>query len=295
MATNLYSLPTPLAEALTPDRRPPVPGRFGVTALIDSPLRRILTMRHWHEIKEDVSENIWMLLGKMGHKVLEQNKQVSEIRLEHDLFGAKIVGIVDYSDEGTVIDFKFVSVWAAVFASEKSEWNQQLQLYGYLVQLRGRPVTSLENWLILRDWNVRERQRSSGDYPEIPFKQVAYKPWSYEAATAFIQERVSLHLEAEKYAYNQTSIEIPANLFCTSTERWEKPTKYAVKKKGRESAVRVCDTKEVAYVIMEQESVRTGKDHFIETRPGENTRCTSYCSLNSFCPFWNEVKRQEVV
>ncbi len=283
---NKYNLPKPLAEALTPERHRPVPGRFGVTALIDSPLRRILTMRHWDQIEEDVSEGIWALLGKMGHKVLEQNKQVSEIRLEQDLFGAKIVGIVDYSDEGTVIDFKFVSVWAAVFASEKSEWSQQLQLYGHLVQLSGRPVTSLENWLILRDWSVRERQRSSGDYPEIPFKQIKYDLWPKPTVETFLSERVSLHLSAEKIEPGP----IPEVFWCNSIERWEKPTKYAVKKKGRESAVRVCDTKEVAYVIMEQESVRTGKDHFIETRPGENVRCTSYCSLVPWCPCYASLK-----
>ncbi len=281
MVSNIHGLPKPLADALTPNRRKPIPGRFGVTALIDSPLRRLLTMRHFDQIEEDVSEGIWALLGTMGHRVLEQNKQVSEIRFEQDLFGAKIVGIADYSADGVVIDFKFTSVWAAVFASEKSEWANQLQIYGHLVQLSGRPVTSLENWLILRDWNVRERQRSSGDYPEIPFKQIVYKPWSKEAVAAFIQERMSLHLEAEKYALQSDLGEIPANLFCTSTERWEKPTKYAVKKKGQERAVKLFDILDDA-----TNHAAMNKDWYVEIRPGENVRCLSYCSVNKWCPYY---------
>uniref|UniRef100_A0A6M3JIV4 PD-(D/E)XK nuclease superfamily protein n=1 Tax=viral metagenome TaxID=1070528 RepID=A0A6M3JIV4_9ZZZZ len=287
MATNLHSLPQPLVEALTPERRRPIPGRFGVTTLIDAPLRRILTMRHFDEITEDVSENIWALLGKMGHAVLEQNKEVSEIRFEKDLFGAKIVGVVDYSNDGVVIDFKFTSVWAAIFASEKSEWDQQLQIYGYLVQLSGKPVSSLENWLILRDWNVRERQRSSGDYPEIPFKQIVYKPWPREAVEAFIQERVSLHLNAEKSRPDQASNEIPTHLWCNREERWERPTKWAVKKKNQERAVRVYDTKEQAEAHFD---VWPEMGFHIEERRGESVRCASYCSLVNWCPCYASLK-----
>jgi hypothetical protein len=293
MVSNLYGLPQPLVEALTPERRRPVPGRFGVTTLIDSPLRRILTMRHYDSIEEDVSENIWALLGKMGHKVLEQNKLVSEVRLEKDLFGAKIVGVVDYSEDGTVIDFKFTSVWAAIFASEKSEWNQQLQIYGYLVQSVGKPVTNLENWLILRDWNVREKQRSSGGYPEIPFKQIKYDLWPSEAVEAFISERVSLHLKAEKIACGANLgvlWTIPEEFWCTPIERWEKPTKWAVKKAGVEKAVRVVDTESAAEEIKQKENERTGKAHFIEVRPGEQVRCISYCSLSAFCPCYASLK-----
>jgi len=289
MATNLYSLPAPLVEALTPERRRPVPGRFGVTTLIDAPLRRILSMRHFDEITEDVSENIWALLGKMGHKVLEINKQVSEIRVEHPVDGATVVGVVDYA-AGEVIDFKFTSVWSYIFASDKSAWEQQLQIYGYLVQLIGKPVTGLANWLILRDWNKREAARSD-DYPKIPFAKVEYKLWDRTAVEAFISERVSLHLEAEKI---DPGVGL-AHLTCSPVERWERPTKYAVKKSGVDKAVRVYDTNEEATERADYEEKRTAKTHYIEIRPGENIRCAQYCSVNNFCPFWNEVKEREAV
>jgi hypothetical protein len=281
---NKFNLPEPLVKALTPERRRPVPGRIGVTALIDSPLRRILTMRHFDEITEDYSENIWVLLGKMGHRALELDKTVSELRFEKDMFGAKIVGVTDYSSDGTVIDFKFTSVWAAVFASEKSEWNQQLQIYGHLIQLDGRSVKSLENWLILRDWNIRERQRSSGDYPEIPFKQIVYKLWEKTTAETFISERVSLHLKAEKSCLSQSSEEIPAEFYCTPTERWEKPTKYAAKNVGKDRAVRVFDTEEECSKFI------NGTKMFLETRAGENVRCENYCSLSQWCPCFAKIK-----
>jgi len=281
---NKYNLPKPLVEALTPERHKPVPGRFGVTTLIDSPLRRILLLRHYDEIEEDVSEGIWALLGKMGHKVLEINKQVSEIKIEYSFGGATIVGIVDYAD-GVVIDFKFTSVWSAIFASEKSDYEQQLQVYGYLVQESGQTVTGLANWLILRDWNKMERKRSSGDYPEIPFKEISYKPWDKMTCERFISERVSLHLNAEKHAQEWPRDEIPVQFWCSPTERWEKPTKYAVKKKGQERAIKLFNILDDA-----TNHAATNKDWYVEIRPGENVRCAQYCSVNSWCPFWNEVK-----
>jgi hypothetical protein len=247
-------------------------------------------MRYYDQIEEDVSENIWALLGKMGHKTLEMNKRVSEVWVEQKFGDGLIVGVVDYTDDCKVIDFKFTSTWSYVFAGEKSEWEQQLQIYGHLIKLTGKPVASLENWLILRDWNKREAARSD-DYPKIPFAKVEYKPWERTAVEAFIRERVSLHLLAEKVCLSSTSIEIPAEFWCTPTERWEKPTKYAVKKPGQERAVRVLDTEPSAREIMTHETARTGKVHTIETRPGENVRCESgYCAVSKWCPCFTKLK-----
>lgn len=281
MPTNIHDLPQPLVEALTPERRRPVPGRFGVTTLIDSPLRRILTMRHFDEITEDVSENIWVLLGKMGHKILEINKQVSEIRIEHPFNDATIAGVIDYT-AGEVIDFKFTSVWSYIFASDKSAWEQQLQIYGYLVQSLGQPVTGLANWLILRDWNKREAAKSE-NYPKIPFAKIEYKLWDKMTVEAFIQERVSLHLNAEKSRPDQASNEIPTHLWCTPTERWKKEDKWAVMKKGQVRAVRLYDSEEAAEAHFD---LGIPPAFYIEHRPGEDTRCENYCSLNVWCPYY---------
>ncbi len=283
MVSNKFDLPEPLVEALTPERHRPIPGRFGVTTLIDSPLRRILTMRHFDEIEEDVADGIWALLGKMGHKVLEKNKQVSEVWIETKFDDTTIVGVVDYTKDRKVIDFKFTSVYSVIFATDKSSWEQQLQIYAYLL---GKPVTSLENWLILRDWNRRDSQKSN-DYPKIPFARLVYDPWQKTAVEAFIQGRLSLHLEAEKICPEQSSNEIPAHLWCTPTERWGKKDTWAVKKKTAERAVRVYDSEEAAKKHFGDVWPEVG-GYFIEHRPGEDVRCESYCAVNKWCPYYTK-------
>ena len=67
---------------------------------------------------------------------------------------------------------------------------------------------------------------------------------------------------------------------------WEKPTRYAVKKKGGVRAKSVHDTEEDAQHILNQ----MGKDYFIEIRQGERTRCESYCQVAPFCKQYKEYK-----
>ena len=278
---NVHNLPEPLVKALTPQRSKPVPGRIGVTALIDSPLRRLLNMRHFDEIEEDASDSFWALIGKSVHYVIEQSDKNTEIKIQQPVFGATLVGVVDYFKDGHVIDWKTTSVWSAIYSDGK-DWEKQLQCYAYLLGLQGHLVKELSVYMILRDWQKREAQKG-GNYPSIPFKQISYDLWSKTTVEAFIQERVSLHLNAEKSRPDQASNEIPTHLWCTPTERWKKEDKWAVMKKGQVRAVRLYDSEEAAEAHFD---LGIPPAFYIEHRPGEDTRCASYCSVNIWCPYY---------
>lgn len=60
---------------------------------------------------------------------------------------------------------------------------------------------------------------------------------------------------------------------------WEKPTTYAVKKKGGVRAKRVFNDEGDAENLL-----ATLKDHEIEVREGGRTRCTGFCQVSQFCP-----------
>lgn len=286
MITNIHNLPVPLVSALTPERRRPLPGRIAVTHLIDSPLRRILLMQHFDETEEDVSENLWALLGKAVHKVIEQGNKDTELKVEVPFGGMTLSGRVDFHSSGHLIDWKLTSKWSIVFASGK-DWEFQLQTYKYLLEKLGHPVEKLSVYAILRDWNKREAQRNP-DQPQMPFVEIKYEPWERAKIEAYIHERVSLHSEAEKVALKSTSDEIPVEFWCTPEERWHKADTYAVMKPGKKRAVRVFDTME------EAEKFAEGGGFEIDVRVGEDIRCTSYCVLSVWCPFWKEHQPKEV-
>lgn len=278
MVSNIHNLPEPLIIALSPERNRPLDKRISVTALIDAPLRRILLKRHFDDISEDASENLWALLGKAVHYVIEKGSDAAEEKIEVPCHGATLVGVIDWHKDGRVIDWKITSVWSIIFTEGKN-YELQLQVYAYLLWLSGKPVNSLAVNAILRDWNKREAQKNP-DYPVIPFVEIPFTPWPAEKIEAYVKERVELHLEAETFPGD-----IPEKFWCSPEERWTKPTKYAVKREGMERAVRVVDTEEAAIKIMASEEERKKGKYSIEVRPGEDTHCESYCNVEPWCPF----------
>jgi len=74
---------------------------------------------------------------------------------------------------------------------------------------------------------------------------------------------------------------------CTEEERYNSGSKFAVKAKGRKTALRVLDSKEDAERWMQD----NGKGDFIEERKGEDKKCLDFCSVCDFCNYYqNNVK-----
>jgi hypothetical protein len=95
-----------------------------------------------------------------------------------------------------------------------------------------------------------------------------------EQREEFIRNRIHAHSEA--LFATETGSTLPS---CTAEEMWEKETVYALKKNGAVRAKSLHATMEEAEVALDE----AGKGFFIETRPGERTRCKYYCPVSSFC------------
>ena len=108
--------------------------------------------------------------------------------------------------------------------------------------------------------------------------------WSDEEQERFINERVSIHQDAEvEYLINN---ELP---LCTDAERWRRKDTYRVEKEGRKSAVRVLDTKEEADKYMEGH--KDSKLLKVVEAKGECVRCANYCDVAEFCNQYNEESK----
>jgi len=126
-------------------------------------------------------------------------------------------------------------------------------------------------------------------YPQAPIQVIAIPMWSTERAEAYIKERINLHRDAKVNA--DWDEELP---LCTEDERWVRETKYAVKKEGRKTAVRVFDTEEEAQALLAEMPVKD--KGFIETRKGEAVRCTgNFCGVNQWCTQYQASLKEEVV
>ncbi len=290
--TNKYDLPVAMVhaiESLQYDPRDRDPKRIGITTLISNPLPRMLTLKYYDQIQEDISDHIWRIAGSGMHEVLsraDKNKKSAqnfiEEKLEQKVGDWTVVGKLDHYDssELTVSDYKITSIWSVRFG-EHTEWEQQLNPYAWLLRRCGFEVNKLQICALLKDWRKGERAKDPRSYPPIPFQVIPVKLWPLHKQEAFIQERLDVYANALKVAVEDLEV-------CSPKERWAKEDVYAVVKNANKTSSRNLATLEEAQAWA-ADNIK-GKDTFrIDKRPGEDLRCQEYCSVNKFCKYYQET------
>ena len=287
--TNKFNIPQTFINVLDRPTYSKGKANLSVTQLINSPKIVALTKKFEDELEQDVSDMVWSIFGSAVHKVLEHGQDdnhIVEERLSVEIDGWKISGAIDLQIKGDnfieIRDYKTVSAWSVM--NEKIEWEQQLNLYAYLVeQVKKIPVISVGIVAIIRDWSRRDAANREG-YPEAPVKEIPIKLWPFEQREAFIKERIHLHANCEFEV--ETDGDLPA---CTPEEMWEKPTMWAVKKVGGARARSVHTTNQEALETL----AKLGKAYEIEVRPGSRTRCESFCPVSNYCQQWREYQESK--
>lgn len=306
--SNVYGLPEAMVTAMS-DFQKPTEDVIRVSELISAPKQKKLRIAHWHEIKEDVSERLWSLLGQAMHYILEKGAPESafgEERLKWEIDGVTISGQSDLWWNGEIGDYKTTSVYSYLLGI-KPEWVAQLNVYRWLWEKNGFKTKSLKIHAILRDW-IHSKAMIDPKYPQIPFITIDIPLWTMEEAEKYVKERIALHKMED----------IPC---CTDEEKWTRPTTYAVMEKGAKRARKVCSTVGEAqawkvanskwYIVVDErkkvplfyvmksglkrhrgafdtlkkaeEFIKLNETLIIETRKGLNVKCEGYCNVSRWC------------
>lgn len=275
--TNVHNVPQPLVTLAEGKYYSKGASQYSVTELMSPPRVQRLRSKHDAEMEQDVSEMLWPLLGSALHVVMERGQTdgwVSEERLFTELDGVTISGAIDLQNvtpDGTVIvDYKFTSAWAVM--NEKIEWEQQLNVYKWLVErVKKQKVKALRICALIRDFSRHETSRAG--YPQSPIHMVEIPVWNHVEAEMYIRQRLELHRNSKLAADFGEELSQ-----CSAEERWMSETTYAVKREGRKTAIRVFKT-------MEEATELAGKEKgYVETRQGEPKRCTgNYCGVAQWC------------
>lgn len=277
--TNQYNLPAYLVR-LAGEMRRPVPGRYSVTTLINSPYARQLTMKYWDILVQDISEFVWMIHGRMAHAVIEHladANSLTEEKLTYEYKGDTIVQIADGLDaNGLLYDIKSTSVYAFLLG-EKPEWVKQLNLYDYgLKKVLNMPAKKLEIHAFLRDWSKSKTR--DDDYPKCPFIVQDIPLWTTEQQEQLLSDRHAVHRDADN------GIVLP----CSPSEMWERPTVYKVKKKV-DSKRAVKGGNHIDKHEAEDHADRIGG--VVETIEGCRIKCLEYCPVRAVCP--NNIYKEQ--
>ena len=271
LITNKNNLPESIYNALKSDDYDYQSDRVSVTTLIDSPYIAKLRKEHWKEIEEDVSDRIWQLVGSAIHYMLEKadtENTLIEQRYTAEINNKKVTGKVDYYNNDTkeIQDFKVTSVWTLIYKDRVIEWEKQLNCYAYLMQSMGYKINSLKIIAILRDWVQSKSKEDS--YPDKQIQIIDIPLWSIEEQEKYIVERLKL---------------FDTDYTCSPHDRWAMPDTWAIKKKTRKTAMKVCNTEKEA-----KEYLASVGGDYIEFRQGKDRRCEMYCNVNKFCKYYKE-------
>jgi hypothetical protein len=269
---NKYGYPEYLVRAVKSSLHHPEPGVFGITTLINPPAMRHYRLHHWDDLVTDVDDFLYPMFGTAWHNHVAKfmgECEVAEEQLSIKFEDVIVRGILDVRNfDGTITDHKVTSAWSFVF--DKPEWEQQLNLYAFLCGVNGYRVESLCINAFLRDWQEAKAKQYK-DYPKKKFHELVIPLWDHDVQMKFLHDRIQDHKNGPRP--------------CTPEERWQKPTVYAVKKKGRQRAVKCCETRVKAddYITSKSDSKL-----YIEERPGACIRCERYCVARSVCEYRGE-------
>jgi hypothetical protein len=287
--TNKHNIPQTFVNILERPTYNRGAAHLSATQLINSPKVVALSKKFENELEQDVSDMVWSIFGTAIHGVLEHGRDENHIveeRLHAELDGWRISGAIDlqivHENSISIRDYKTTSAWAVM--NEKSDWEQQLNIYAWLVEkVKGDEVDSVGIVAIIRDWSRRDAETREG-YPPAPIKELPITLWPFEQREQFISDRIAAHsacefaLEAEE--------DLPD---CTSDEMWEKPAVWAIKKTGNIRAKALYDNE----VLANQELEKLGKGFEIEYRPGERTRCEKFCPVSGYCQQYRDYKEEQ--
>jgi len=289
--TNKFNVPETLVALASRDFYSKGKSDYSVTEIISPPRIQRLRRKHHEEIEQDVSDMLWMLLGTALHVVAERSEvagHTNEERLSVGIDDIILSGAIDLQKDDedgiTITDYKFTSAWALM--NDKPEWEQQQNIYKYLVErVKRRPVKALKICALIRDWSRRDAMNKPS-YPQAPIQVIDIPMWTFDRTEAFIKGRVDLHRASKVQDDWDEELTL-----CTEEERWIRETKYAVKKEGRKTAVRVLDTEEEAKELL---ATMTEKDKgFIEIRKGEAVRCTgNFCGVAQWCSQYQSTLKE---
>jgi len=274
--TNNWNVPETLMTLATTEYYSKGASQYSVTELMSPPRIRRLREQYGDKVVQDVSDNLWQLLGSALHVVMERGiteGYIQEERLFINVDEIAISGQIDLQKETpdgiVIIDYKFTSAWAVM--QDKVEWEQQLNVYKWLVEkVKKRKVVGLQICAFIRDFSRHEKKEG---YPKAPIHMVDIPMWDAVKTETYVRDRLEQHRNAKMF--QDFGEELP---LCSDEDRWMRETVYAVKREGRKTAIKLFKSIEEATELAEKEK------GYVETRKGEPVRCTgNYCGVAQWC------------
>ena len=285
--TNKLNMPDAFVKAIQNSRHN-ADKCLSATTLLKGTKEIILTDRHFDEITIDASDEVWAVFGTAVHSILEHQEDdaFKEESFSVDVLDYKVTGKVDRYDmkHETIEDWKTASVWKVIF-QDFEDWKRQGLIYTWLLKQSGLNVRHIRFVALLKDFSKSEAKKKA-DYPQSPVYVYEFDPTPEDMTSieVYIKDKVfDVSQNVEK-----ADDDIPE---CSPDQRWATPTKWAVMKEGRKTAVKVCESEEEAKAFIDDLEKEKDK-HYVEERKGQDKKCSDYCTCCEFCSYFKSLKSE---
>ena len=291
--TNKLNLPKQLVE-LVDNNYKPTEHQYSCTTILKPTRQIILERRYTNEIEQDVSDMCWMIFGTAVHSIIENSKedegQFKEEKLKVDLGkyweelkGYYLSGRSDMIDliEKEITDWKTCSAWKIIF-KDFEDWKNEMLIYAWTVKDMEFDIDKAKAIAFIKDHN-KTKAKVDASYPQLPIwvEKFKFTEKEFDEIKEFIYNKF-IELKNNE---NTPDDELP---MCTAKERWQDPTKYAVKKIKNKTATKLHDTLEEAENHLKNLEKDYPNIYEIVVREGTDKRCIDYCSCCKFCTYWQE-------
>lgn len=280
-----------MVEALTRNDHTKGTAKYSITQLFKPTQMLQLANRHAEEITRDATDMWNTFIGGCVHggiysAVKDNDDYILEQRYEMDVDGTIISGTIDAYQKSTKTLFDHKTMQCSAMGLEvKDGYEEQLNVYAYLLEKNGYTVENLMLNVIYLDWRVLAAKRAEpGKYPAAPVVLVPIKKWSAESVEAYLAGRIALHNAAEQLGDDE-------QVECTPEECWEVPAKIAIYRfKGALKAAKLCNNWAEVDDWFKWKNYKKSDFH-VELRPGARRRCEMYCDAAPFCKQYKEWKK----
>lgn len=278
--TNNHELPEFIHNGLTRNtyNRDGIKFDISATKLIDSPQIAELWKENGKTVTEDSMDRVWSAWGTAVHDIFETANKANpdvlmEKRFRSKYYDKVVAGQIDAYEipSKTLSDIKTCGSFKVV-KGDTRQWENQLNVCAQLMRDNGYEVEKLQIVAIIKDWTAFKAKKEKG-YPQHPIVVIPIKLWPSESAKDYILSRVKIHFD------DTTKI-------CSDEERWIRPGKLAIMKKGRKSAIRLVDTEDQVKEYLEYADLVGHKDVYVEERKSSYARCEGFCPFGKMgiCP-----------
>jgi len=260
-----------------------------VTEIMNAPQQVHLRNRHRPKIiSTNLGDDMAAISGTAVHRSLQHYLRIEgnvsgrwliERKMTSVIDGVRVAGKFDaLRDLEHLYDIKTTRVWKYIFGGVK-EFEQQLNLYDYMLFLDGYDIKTLTIMMYMWDWQAGKVWEKG--YPKERIMILPIPKWDRNVQKLYMESRV----DAWKQAEHCTDSTLPE---CTFDERWaEKEVFKLYRLPSAQKASKVFNTmtgaKSYQSVCEANEPAKWSTSVIKTFRSKPWKRCESWCSVADFC------------